>query len=105
MHAWKGSHIIVTPVGNSHDRLDLDPGIIWKKEHPEISGTAKFGGKLLQIEEKYSFLKYASFVYICTTHENAYHKPIPCVIQIYTKFEGLYFLLFTTFRHQTLQFY
>ena len=55
MHAWKGSHIIVTPVGNSHDRLDLDPGIIWKKEHPEISGTAKFGGKLLQIEENIAF--------------------------------------------------
>ena len=63
-------------------------------------------------------MKFANFVYICITRGKSYHflsrncrengNFFPRVIQIHTRFANfarLYFPYFTTFRHQTSQFY
>ena len=86
------------------------------KEHPKISRIAKFGGEMLENMENMAS-QICKFVYICITREKSYHFSAEIVAEVVTfssrntniykfaNFARQYFPCFTTFRHQTWQFY
>ena len=93
---------------NLHNRLKVELGKnkIFTTARKRILKLVKYG--------IYSPAKFANFVYICITCGKSYHfwaeivakmVTFPRVIQTYTHFAQLYFPYFTSFCHQTLQFY